>query len=601
MCGIVALIDYAGSGADSLELLRIRDAMAVRGPDGAGLWISPNRRVGLAHRRLSLLDLSEAGAQPMANADGSLRIVFNGEIYNYCELRQKLEEKGFVFHSGSDTEVLLHLYAHKGDAMLGELRGMYAFVIWDEQRRCLVAARDPFGIKPLYIADDGSCVRIASQVKALLAGGRVDTTRDPAGQVGFLLWGYVPEPFTLYRSILSFPAGACMTINADGSCFTRHFCRISEEIARMEESAPAGSSPSDLRCEVRAALSDSVRHHLAADVPVAVFLSAGLDSASLTALAAEQVERSLCSVTLGFSEFRGTGQDETAAAGMVAQRYRTDHHTRWFCREEFEAEMHRIVSAMDQPSIDGINTYFVSKAAHACGVKTALSGLGGDELFGTYPSFKDVPRMVRLFGGNPFTAAGSAVRRLASPLLGRIASAKYAGLLEYGGTFAGAYLLRRGLFMPWEMTRILPRETVHDGWERLAPLERLEQTAAPIKSIRLKISALEMSWYMRNQLLRDSDWAGMAHSVEIRVPMVDLTMLRALIPLLANRPMEGKQVLGRVPNNPLPDALLKRPKTGFAVPLHEWVSPQPNMRCRTLSTGFRNWALRLAREFDIAP
>jgi asparagine synthase (glutamine-hydrolysing) len=600
MCGIVALMDYGGAAVDSLELLRIRDAMAARGPDGAGLWISPDRRVGLAHRRLSLLDLSEAGAQPMANGDGSLRIVFNGEIYNYRELRQELEKKGFVFRSGSDTEVLLHLYAHKGEAMLDELRGMYAFVIWDERRRCLFATRDPFGIKPLYIADDGRCIRIASQVKALLAGGRVDTTRDPAGQVGFLLWGYVPEPFTLYRSIASFPAGACMTISADGSRFTRYFCRISEEIARLEQDAPARPGGSDLQCEVRAALSDSVRHHLVADVPVAVFLSAGLDSASVTALAAEQAEGGLRSVTLGFTEYRGTGQDETAA-GMVAQRYRTDHHTRWFCRDDFEAEMHSIVSAMDQPSTDGINTYFVSKAARACGVKTALSGLGGDELFGTYPSFRDVPRMVRLFGGNPFAAAGSAVRRLASPLLGRIASAKYAGLLEYGGTFAGAYLLRRGLFMPWEMSRILPRETVREGWERLAPLQRLADTVAPIRSIRLKISALEMTWYMRNQLLRDSDWAGMAHSVEIRVPMVDIGVLRALAPVLANRPMEGKRVLGEVPARPLPEALLERPKTGFAVPVHEWVSPpQPGAPPRTLSMGLRNWALRLAREFDLA-
>jgi asparagine synthase (glutamine-hydrolysing) len=226
--------------------------------------------------------------------------------------------------------------------------------------------------------------------------------------------------------------------------------------------------------------------------------------------------------------------------------------------------------------------------------------LGGDELFGTYPSFKDVPRMVRLFGGNPLAGAGCAVRRLTSPLLGRIASAKYAGLLEYGGTFAGAYLLRRGLFMPWEMTRILPRETVDEGWERLAPLQRLAETVADIKSVRLKVSALEMTWYMRNQLLRDSDWAGMAHSLEIRVPMVDIRVLRALAPLLANRPIEGKLVLGKVPAKQLPGALLERPKTGFAVPVHEWVSPpQPGGRSRTLGMGLRNWALHLAREFDL--
>ena len=601
MCGIVTLMDYGGGEVDRNELLHIRDAMTTRGPDGEGLWISPDVKVALAHRRLSLLDLSEAGAQPMANADGSLRIVFNGEIYNYRELRRELEQEGFGFRSGSDTEVLLHLYAHKGEGMLDALRGMYAFVIWDERRRRLFAARDPFGIKPLYIADDGRCIRIASQVKALLAGGRIDTSPEPAGQVGFLLWGYVPEPFTLYKSIAAFPAGACMTVEANGARSTHYFCRISEELARLEGIASARSNGGDLDSEVRAALVDSVRQHLVADVPVAAFLSAGLDSATLTALAAEQSQRGLCSVTLGFNEYRGTDNDETDYASLVAQRYQTEHHTRWFCREEFEAETASIISAMDQPSTDGINTYFVSKAARACGVKTALSGLGGDELFGTYPSFKDVPRMVQLFGGNPLTAAGCAVRRLASPLLGRVASAKYAGLLEYGGTFAGAYLLRRGLFMPWEMTRILPREIVREGWETLAPLERLAHTVAPIKSARLKVSALEMTWYMRNQLLRDSDWAGMAHSVEIRVPMVDINVLRALAPLLANRPVEGKRVLGGVPAKRLPGALLERAKTGFAVPLHEWISPpQPGAPRRTLSMGLRNWALRLVREFDLA-
>jgi asparagine synthase (glutamine-hydrolysing) len=599
MCGIVALVNYAGAGVSREELIRVRDAMAARGPDGEGLWISADERVALGHRRLSLLDLSEAGSQPMANADGSLRIVFNGEIYNYRELRRQLEERGFVFRSGSDTEVLLHLYVCEGEAMMDRLRGMYAFVIWDDQRQRLFMARDPFGIKPLYIADDGHCIRIASQVKALLAGGSIDTTREPAGQVGFLLWGYVPEPFTLYKSVTSFPAGASMTVEADGARTTRYFCRISDELAQLDEISPVPRDSVGLRSEVRRALFDSVKHHLIADVPVAVFLSAGLDSAALTGLAAEQSQRSLRSVTLGFSEYRGTHNDETDYAQLVAQRYQTDHHTHWFCRDEFEGELPSIISAMDQPSIDGINTYFVSKAARDCGVKTALSGLGGDELFGTYPSFRDVPRMVQLFSEGHLVPTGRVIRRLISPILGRIASAKYAGLMEYGGTFAGAYLLRRGLFMPWEMPRILPRETVHEGWERLAPLERLEQTIAGIRSPRLKISALEMTWYMRNQLLRDSDWAGMAHSLEIRVPMVDICVLRALAPVLASRPV-GKLVLGEVAARPLPSAVLERHKTGFAVPVHAWVSPKSGAPPRTLSRGLRNWALRLAQAFDLA-
>jgi asparagine synthase (glutamine-hydrolysing) len=259
MCGIVALMNYAGAGVNRQELMRVRDAMAARGPDGEGLWISTDTRVALGHRRLSLLNLSEAGAQPMANADGSLRIVFNGEIYNYRDLRRELEERGFVFRSGSDTEVLLHLYACEGEAMMDRLRGMYAFVIWDNRQRRLFVARDPFGIKPLYFADDGHCIRIASQVKALLAGGHIDTTHEPAGQVGFLLWGYVPEPFTLYKSVTSFPAGASMIIEADGTRTMHYFCCIGDELAKIEEISPVSADLKDLRSEVRAALYDSVK------------------------------------------------------------------------------------------------------------------------------------------------------------------------------------------------------------------------------------------------------------------------------------------------------------------------------------------------------
>ncbi len=537
----------------------------------------------------------------MANADGSLRIVFNGEIYNYRDLRQKLEKKGFNFRSSSDTEVLLHLYACMGEGMVDVLRGMYAFVIWDHRRRLLFAARDPFGIKPLYIADDGSSIRIASQVKALLAGGHIDTSHEPAGQVGFLLWGYVPEPFTVYKAITAIPAGAHLTITADGRRSLRHFFRISEELARLEEGGEKNPGGDDQQPEFRDALVDSVKNHLMADVPVAVFLSAGLDSASLTGVAAEQSSLPLCTITLGFNEYRGGPYDETVYAASVADRYHTDHYTRWYNRDNFKSELQNIISAMDQPSTDGINTYFVSKAASSMGVKTALSGLGGDELFGSYPSFRDVPKMVRLLGGVSMLNVGRTMRRLTAPLISKMASVKYAGMLEYGGTYAGAYLLRRGLFMPWELPGILPREIAKEGWDRLAPLERLSETIVGIKSDRLKVSALEFVWYMRNQLLRDSDWAGMAHSVEIRVPLVDINVLRTLVPLLANRPVNGKRVLARVPEPKLPDWLLNRPKTGFVVPIRDWISSsQPRTQTRVLSTGLRRWALHLVSAFNLA-
>jgi len=234
MCGIAGIFAYGASAppVDQEELLRIREHMINRGPDGAGLWISPDRRVGLAHRRLAIIDLSQTGAQPMATADGRYRITFNGEIYNYRELKKELQAKGYVFHSNSDTEVLLHLYADRGEDMVHALRGMYAFALWDERKKGMFLARDPFGIKPLYYADDGTAIRVASQVKALLAGGAIDTTIEPAGHVGFFLWGHVPEPYTLYKGIRALPAGTSLWIDASGPKPSRQFFNVTEELAK---------------------------------------------------------------------------------------------------------------------------------------------------------------------------------------------------------------------------------------------------------------------------------------------------------------------------------------------------------------------------------
>jgi len=601
MCGLITVLNYAGQSIDRDELIRVRDAMKSRGPDGAGLRISSDRQVGMGHCRLSLLDLSDAGMQPMIDPKRSLWIVFNGEIYNHTELRHGFEAKGVHFKSHSDTEVLLHLYAERGARMVDDLRGMYAFVIWDEERRELFAARDPFGIKPLYYADDGHSIRFASQVKALLHSDGLDTSPDPAGQVGFLLWGYVPEPFTLYKRIAALPAGASMSVDVHGRRTMRQFCRISDEIARLEaKGAERRTDPGEFGGAVRSALADSVKYHLRADVPVGVFLSAGLDSAAVAGLAAERLHGKVCSVTLGFREHLGTINDETMYARLIADHYSMNHRTRWVARDEFEMDFAQIVEEMDQPSTDGINTYFVSKAASEVGLKTALSGLGGDELFGTYRSFRDVPHSVQALAGNPAVKVGRAIRRLAAPIVERVTSPKYAGLFEYGSTYPGAYMLRRGLFMPWEIESILAPEVAREGWERLAPLERLGEAIANIRSERLKLTALEMSWYMRNQLLRDSDWAGMAHSIEIRVPMVDLPVLRALVPRLAGEPLNGKRFLADVPARGLPEQVVNRAKTGFNVPMHEWTSWLSSSGYRRgLGRGLRAWALRLMREFHL--
>jgi asparagine synthase (glutamine-hydrolysing) len=254
---------------------------------GAASGSREEGRIALGHRRLAIIDLSERGAQPIVSDDSQLVISFNGEIYNYRTLRTQLERKGYVFQSQSDTEVLLHLYAEKGEAMLEDLRGMFAFALWDGRKKGLFLARDPFGIKPLYYADDGTTIRVASQVKALLKGTHIDTTPEPAGHVGFYLWGHVPEPYTLYKGIRALPAGSALWVDGTGRHEPRRFFSLTGELVRAGESALT-LHPQEMQERLRAALIDTVRHHLIADVPVGVFLSSGLDSTTLMTLTAER-------------------------------------------------------------------------------------------------------------------------------------------------------------------------------------------------------------------------------------------------------------------------------------------------------------------------
>jgi asparagine synthase (glutamine-hydrolysing) len=579
MCGINAIFAF-GAAAPPVardEVVRVRDAMMVRGPDGEGLWLSDDGRVGLGHRRLAIIDLSPEAAQPMVSADGALRITFNGEIFNYRELRAELEAEGRTFTTQSDTEVMLQLYDRDGPSMVERLRGMFAIILWDERRRGMLLARDGFGIKPLYVADDGRTVRIASQVKALLGGDGIDRTPEAAGHAGFFLFGYVPEPHTLYRGIRSVPAGSTQWIDSGGVREPEIYFDPSRTLAEAGEDAPV---------DLAAALGDSVRHHMVADVPVGVFLSAGLDSTTITGLAATGQGPGLDTITLGFDAYRGTANDETPLAEAVAETYGTRHHTRWVDGSEFRDHLDDLLVAMDQPTIDGVNVYFVAREAAALGLKVALSGLGGDEMFGGYDTFRQVPGLVRGVGWIPgIGAIGAGLRAVTAPLLKPFLSPKYAGVLEYAGGYGDAYMLRRGLFMPWELPDLIGPDLARQGLADLDHRRRLAATVEGVDGAARKVTALECSWYMQSQLLRDADWAGMAHALEIRVPLVDPFLFRTLAPALGRPGGPDKQAMAATPTPPLPAAVRRRPKTGFAVPVQEWLQG-PDAKGR----GLRGWA-----------
>jgi len=560
--------------------------MQCRGPDGSGEWTSADGRVSLAHRRLAIIDLSDAGAQPMSTVDGALVISFNGEIYNYRELRAVLEGKGYRFRSGTDTEVLLHLYAEKGEAMVAELRGMFAFALWDEKKKGLFLARDHFGIKPLYYADDSRSIRVASEVKALLATGAIDTTPDPIGHSGFFVWGHVPDPHTIYRGIRALPAGSTMWVDRDGARPPRVYANLATMLATVD--ADCAQMDEQERAErLRAAMLDTVRHHLVADVDVGVFLSAGVDSTVLAALAAEAGGR-LRTVTLGFAEYRGTVHDEVPLAEAVAKQLGTEHSTIWVTRDDFRVALDHLMERMDQPTIDGVNSYFVARAAKEAGLKVALSGLGGDELFAGYADFRDIPRMVSLVKHLPARdAVGKAVRKALAPLLAPFGSTKYASVLEYGGDYAGAYLLRRAVFLPWEVEEIV-KETEQSALHETAIMCALVRSTLTRSAHAVSVSVLEGTWYMRNQLLRDTDWASMTHSVEVRVPLVDWQLWREVATLGLIAPGVGKRALSGTPRLRLPESVLSRKKTGFTVPVRRWMLEEEGEKHN--GRGLRGWA-----------
>ncbi len=602
MCGIAGIHAYldVAPPVDRAELARMNERMVPRGPDGSGLWLNEDGRTGFAHRRLAIIDLSEGGAQPMQTADGRFTITFNGEIYNYRELRSELQATGCIFSSESDTEVLLQLYAVHGAEMVGRLRGMFAFGIWDAERRTLLLARDPLGIKPLYWADDGWTLRFASQAKALLAGGAISRDPDPAGIVGFHLLGSVPEPFTVWRGIQCLPAGTTLAVDAAGPGIPQRYYDIASALgARAALRVSAG----DVRARITDAVRDSVRHHLIADVPVAVFLSAGIDSGALLGTMSGLGVRDITAVTLGFQEFEGQPLDEVPLAAKVAARYGARHVVRTVDRAEFERDLPALLDAMDLPTVDGINTWFVAKAAREAGMKVALSGLGADECFGGYPSFKDVPRSVHWL--RPVTwlpGLGPLVRRVLSRAIaaGVPLHPKAAGVLQYGGTWPGAYLLRRSVYMPWELDEVLDPALVEEGMRRLAPLSRI---AASVKSGRKLgdfdlVAALETSLYMRNQLLRDADWAGMAHGIEIRVPFVDAFFLAALPAGTLLADVNAKDAIAEVPEPSLPDEVRHRRKTGFSTPVGRWLHEATGTRRQPgidLSAASRAWAREVWR------
>lgn len=533
MCGIAFHFHPLG-GATPLDLELIHH----RGPDSCGEWTSPDGRYWLGSTRLAIVDLSPAGAQPMKDPATGNVIVANGEIYNHLALRDELSPD-VNWQGTSDTETLLQGYARWGHSVLDRLKGMFAFAIYDAARNELFVARDRLGIKPLYYISNADGIRAGSEVKLLVRGSEAIT---PESIAGYLQWGASPERRLLYSDLHVLPAGYAATIHPQGALKTWRYWPSRKAFT---------SSTDEVVPTLRRIIEQAVDEHLLSDVPVASFLSGGIDSSVVTAIAAQKLENKLQTYSVGFdlAEF-----DESAIAREIAERYRTEHHRIELSEEEVIQSVTEAVTKLDLPSVDAINTYIVSRAVAVQGVKVALSGLGGDELFGGYPSFNDVPRLQLIATLPRF------LRRLAG--MARNAGARLADLPATG---------EAGELARWRR-RFFTDDMIWRAGLPLAPAPFELPVALPDDFAR--ISWAELTGYMRRMLLRDADQMSMAVSLEMRVPFLDHELVEYVlgIPEGVKKSYSGvKGLLVEACRDLLPASVYDRPKAGFVLPMKPWM------------------------------
>lgn len=572
MCGIAGLIASREDIARP-ALASMLQAQLHRGPDDAGeeLLSFGASILGLGQRRLAILDLSPAGHQPMVHPDTGDRLVLNGEIYNCNVLRDELTAHGVRWRGHSDTEVLLHGLARWGTEFIPRLQGMFAFAWLSFRQRRLLLARDPLGIKPLYVASTPQAFLFASEVRAITASGLVPRNMDPKAVAGFLAYGSIPEPTTLYENVAAFPAGCYQWIEIGGATGYR------VQPPRRHWSFPHPSATIDgsqVSESVSTTLDAAVRDHLLSDVPVGVFLSSGLDSSIVAGLAVRHAP-DLRTFTVGFTDQPDMSESQMAA--RTAALLGTKHTEIPVTGPEAESAAVAWLRSLDQPSVDGLNTYIISRAVRAQGIIVALSGLGGDELFGGYSSFARVPRMAEMMRHVRWLPARGREALGSVATVGRPATVrqKAADMLRSNGGLVELFLQNRRSMSNGQL-RALGIEPARIGLtEDFITPETRDELGSQAEDAGALLSQLESGFYMKNTLLRDSDTNGMAHGLEIRVPMLDRRMLDLVLSIPGHiRLPDGranKHLLREAFKNMLRPELTEQAKRGFTLPVGRWM------------------------------
>lgn len=608
MCGIAGVV-CADAAAVAPAVRAMMQAMIHRGPDDegfepvavAGGATGQPATCGLGFRRLAIMDLSPLGHQPMVDPATGDAIVFNGEIYNAPELRRRLAAEGAAFRSTGDTEVLLRALTHWGERALDDLDGMFAFAFYHAAGRRLLLARDPLGIKPLYVARVPGAVVFASEVRAILASGLVPDDLDAAGIAGMLAYGAPQDPLTVHRHVRSMPAASCAWL--DGSALTGAPERLRRYWAFP---ATAAAPPEDAAVDrVRRELTESVRRQCVADVPLGVFLSGGIDSATMAALAMA-TQGGVDTFAVGY-EVAGV-TDETAAAAETAHFLGTRHFQTIVDDDWAIMQWYEWLKIVDRPSIDGLNTYIVSGAVKDRDITVALSGLGGDELFGGYPTFWRVPRARMAVAGLAWLPAGlrrAAARRLFARLPAE-KRAKAVDLISSRSSVVALAALSR---------RVLSDEALAGlGFDsrrlgltpEFLPAEAFDAFPSARTGAFERVGQAEISLYMGNTLLRDTDVNSMAHSLEIRVPFLGRDLVDYVTGLpgrtRAPRKSQPKHLLRRAISDRLPPSVFRRPKAGFSLPFGEWMRGPLREPCESAIDTLAGWggidAARVRRAWD---
>jgi asparagine synthase (glutamine-hydrolysing) len=558
MCGIWGIVNVA----DREMAEAAARAMHHRGPDDHGVLVLEEPiPVSLANTRLAIIDLSPAAHQPMSNKDGSLWIVYNGEIYNYRALRTILLDMGYQFVSQSDTEVVLHAYDVWGEGCLEHFRGMFAFAIWDAKRGRLFAARDRLGIKPLYYVHDAAhkMLLFGSELKALLASGLVKRRLSYAGLHHYLSFYAVPAPHTMLEDVQALPTGHSLTFQ-DGRLTLSQYWNI-------PPAEPLEMSTDEILVRLRSLLEDAVRLRMVADVPVGAFLSGGIDSSAVVALMTRISGERLKTFSVGFGP-EGRAQDERSEARVLAEYYGTDHHEVIVTGAHVRDQLDNIVRAMDQPTGDGLNTYLVSQAT-AEHVKVAVSGLGGDELFAGYPQFGLFHR------AQAWDRLPGVVRAAARAGAQVVGGKAWRAVQWLDGDFLTRYGRVRVLYDEQAKLELYTPETQRALAAPEPSLKFLAGFVHPVETDPLaQLTRLELKNYMAHTLLRDTDAMSLAHSLEVRVPLIDhkLVEFAMRIPFaLKLHDGTAKWIFIQALRDVLPPEVARRPKRGFEMPVEAWM------------------------------